>query len=698
MKRTVFVLASSLFWAASLSAQSTVPLLAEKELRSLVNEISGERAQEYVRHITHFQRLQPSRGYHDAAEWVAEQARRFGLSQVEIAKYPTDNGTRYYYMSRTEPAWDAQFAELWIVEPKEEKLTGFDEIPMSLAIMSRSCDVTGELVYVGEGTSAADYEKTDVKGKIVLASGSVGSVASMAVDRYGAAGVVVINQRFADDEPDNVSSIRIRTKVPSFGFGLSHRRGEQLRRRLIGGEKLIARAVVKTDVHDWPLENVVAVIPGSDPTAGEILLTAHLCHLKPGANDNASGSAVLLEVGRTLKRLMDEGKISAPRRTIRFLWVPEMAGSIAFAATQPEIVSRTVAGLNLDMVGQYLNKNNSTFFLHLTPHSRHHYVNDVMINLVELLAAGNVQSLNDNDGFPFSILSLTGSRDAFRHRIAPYVGGSDQVIFNDGLIGVPMPFFLIWPDRFYHTSGDQAEVTDPTQLKRTAWLAAAAVVFLADDAPEKARLLASEAFGRCQVRIAFEVKRAVEYLDRADTPALNQAYKEALNFVDQAYRRESAMLSGIRSYSSRDAAVDGYIDELVAALQARRDASRADVTRFFHFACRSRGVTPKEISVTPDEKAAMQIVPRRDPALKGPFDRRFLADRLAGKNADMDIALFKADGRAVYEVFNFMDGRNSLLDIRNAVSAEFEPIPLKWIEEFAALLELGGLVKLEKRS
>ena len=332
MKKSPFILPLifSLGIAAGLAAQTNAPLLSEKELRSLVNEISGDLAQEYIRHITHFQRLQPSKGYHASAEWVAAKAKEFGLSDIRIEEYPTDNGTRFYYMDQTEPAWDAQFAELWIVEPKEEKLTSLDEVPMSLAIMSRTCDVKGELIFVGEGTAESDYADIDVKGKIVFAAGSIGTVASLAVDKYGALGVVTINQRFAEDEPDNVSSIRIRSKTPSFGFQLSHRRGEALRRRLQRGEKLVARATVKTQVHNWPLENVVAVIPGSDLAGEEIVLTAHLCHLKPGANDNASGSACLLEIGRTLKRLAAEGKIDRPRRTLRFIWVPENSGSLAY--------------------------------------------------------------------------------------------------------------------------------------------------------------------------------------------------------------------------------------------------------------------------------------------------------------------------------------------------------------------------------
>jgi len=173
----------------------------------------------------------------------------------------------------------------------------------------------------------------------------------------------VINQRFSYDEPDNVSSIRIRTKTPSFGFGLSHRRGEELKARILRGEKMTARAVVKTKTHSYPYENVIATIQGTDLSEEEILLVAHLCHYKPGANDNGSGSASILEIGRALRRLIDEGKIKQPKRTIRFLWVPEMAGSIAYAATHPDLVENTIGGINFDMVGQYLNDNNSTFFV-----------------------------------------------------------------------------------------------------------------------------------------------------------------------------------------------------------------------------------------------------------------------------------------------------------------------------------------------
>jgi len=694
MKRTIlfpFFIGLFVFMPARAAAQTTEPLLSREELRALNNEISGERAQDYIRDIARFHRLQPSRAYSQAAEWVAEKARVLGFSDIRIEKYPADGETTYF-MYDSSPAWDVEFAELWIVEPKEEKLAGFEEIPLSVAIGSSACDQSGQLVYVGEGTSPEDYEKTDVKGKVVLASGPIGAAAGLAVDRFGALGVVTINQRFADDEPDNIGSLRINTKTPSFGFGLSHRRGNELRDRLLRGEKFTVRARVKAETHPYFYENVIAAIPGTDLAAGEVLLTAHLCHNKPGANDNASGSACLLEVGRALRRLIDEGKIPPPKRTIRFLWVPEMSGSIAYVSRHPEVSEQTIAGINLDMVGQYLNKNNSTFFLHLTPYSRPHFINDLLSNLTEFVTENNTQALMSESAF--AVYSLSGSRDAFRSRIMGYTGGSDQVIFNDSLIAVPFAFFLVWPDRYYHTSGDQPEQCDPTQLKRSSLLAAAATVFLMDDSPDRARRLAGEAGARAEARLAGELKRGFDLINASADAAIHGAYKEAVNGMNRALDREGTALDSIKQYSEGAEDIDGYCQASVAKLKSEQALRLKDLETYYTLSCQARKIPPQRPALTAEEERAARIVPRREAALKGPVGWGFLREKLKESPPALNLPDLRQTGLITYEVLNFVDGKNSLLDIRNAVSAEFGPVPLQWVEDYIRLLARAGVVLL----
>ena len=107
--------------------------------------------------------------------------------------------------------------------------------------------------------------------------------------------------------------------------------------------------------------NVLAKIEGSDPALKRqaVVIGAHLDHLgfrsgliHPGADDNASGSAVVLEVARTLA-----ASGFRPRRTIVFaLWCGEEEGhygSKRFASAPPDglTLDRVVAYINMDMVG-----------------------------------------------------------------------------------------------------------------------------------------------------------------------------------------------------------------------------------------------------------------------------------------------------------------------------------------------------------
>jgi hypothetical protein len=53
--------------------------------------------------------------------------------------------------------------------------------------------------------------------------------------------------------------------------------------------------------------------------------------------------------------------------------------------------------------------------------------------------------------------------------------------------------------------------------------------------------------------------------------------------------------------------------------------------------------------------------------------------------------------RAESELRNFMDGKRSILGIRDAASAEFEPIPLADVEKWVEVYEKLGLATLKKK-
>src|SRR6266849_2320895 len=107
---------AALALAAAAVAQKP-PLVTEKDVAALANELSGETAKWNLEGIARFHRQRGSRGFHEAAELVAERLRAYGLSDVAILQFPAD-GKIFYGTQRSRPAWDAEKGELWEVLPE----------------------------------------------------------------------------------------------------------------------------------------------------------------------------------------------------------------------------------------------------------------------------------------------------------------------------------------------------------------------------------------------------------------------------------------------------------------------------------------------------------------------------------------------------------------------------------------------------
>src|SRR5215472_11876402 len=100
------------FGVAATGAAQKPPLLPENQVAALAQELSGETAKRNLEGIARNHRQRGSRGFHAAAELVAERARAYGLSEVEILQFPAD-GKIFYGTQRSRQPWDAEFAELW---------------------------------------------------------------------------------------------------------------------------------------------------------------------------------------------------------------------------------------------------------------------------------------------------------------------------------------------------------------------------------------------------------------------------------------------------------------------------------------------------------------------------------------------------------------------------------------------------------
>src|SRR5271165_632186 len=172
-----------LFTSGPLIAQKP-PLLPERDVAAMAGELNGETAKRNLEGLARFHRQRGSRGFHEAAELVAQRLREYGLSDATILQFPAD-GKIFYGTQRSRPAWDAEAGELWELRAQggNARIASYAAEPVALAEDSESADVTADLIDVGKGTTETDYAGKDLKGKIVLVSAQPGAAQDLAIGK-----------------------------------------------------------------------------------------------------------------------------------------------------------------------------------------------------------------------------------------------------------------------------------------------------------------------------------------------------------------------------------------------------------------------------------------------------------------------------------------------------------------------------------
>ncbi len=335
---------------------------------------------------------------------------------------------------------------------------------------SASGTISAPLIYGGAGVSQPGseedaYSHLDLNGKIVVVEGSDphGSGANtMAGDPHfkatvaagrGAAGVVVL-QSEEGTFPDPVKEGRPGVKIPA--ITISGSRADELRGAAESGLPANLTTVVEPRMVE--VRNVVGTIPGTDATLSHevVIVGAHYDHLgfggdgslapdarsiHNGADDNASGTAALMEVARIIH---SSGK--NPSRSVLFvaftgeekgLW-----GSAHYVQDPLAPIEKTVAMVNMDMVGR-LRDNTLTIYGTGTAGEWPTLLDEVNESLVE----------------PFVLASIP---DGF--------GPSDHSSFYGASIPVLMLFTNTHAE--YHRPEDDWELINADGLQRVASFAA----------------------------------------------------------------------------------------------------------------------------------------------------------------------------------------------------------------------------------
>jgi microsomal dipeptidase-like Zn-dependent dipeptidase len=358
---------------------------------------SGKNAKSYVVYLADDAldgRDTGTAGFEKAAKWVSDKFSTWGL------KPAGENGTYFQEFPLSVYKSDFDYPKLMI----DERQFYYSDRDFSIMQYSGGGIIEGEVVFAGYGITSKEngldeYDGLDVEGKVVLVMQGcpeqdkerwegvyTDSAKAMNAFRRGAKGMLLC-ANFGEKErgigywrlrPGNYQAnfivYSVDERVVRFILMGDSETSRRFTRRMRESFRMLDKDLepmskvtgkkvnmeVKVEFDDKCIgKNVLGIIPGVDPDVGleVIVLGAHLDHLGirynqvyNGADDNASGSAVLMEVARVMMANRVE-----PRRTILFAcWGGEERGLIGstYYGNHPILpIEKTVLNFNMDMVG-----------------------------------------------------------------------------------------------------------------------------------------------------------------------------------------------------------------------------------------------------------------------------------------------------------------------------------------------------------
>lgn len=687
---------------ASLTLAQTSPFVSENVERALANEISGDRAFEFERLSTQWHKPSGSEGFYAVTALVEERARAAGLADVH----------RIDQVGLT-ASWTPKRAEAWLVEgagasARETFLGSFADAKTSIADFSRPADVTAELVDVGSGEKGSDYAGKDVRGKIVLAFGSLHEVMDQAVWKRGAAGILSWNSSRLNplaEHPDQIAWSGVpeddgpRGEKTTFAFLISARQGKALADRLAGesarrwggggatnAEALRAHIVIESStLPEKKTAMIEARIPGTDPSLPEVVLTSHLQE-NISANDNQSGVASMLEIGRALTKLIAEGKLPRPRRGIRFWWCDEIYSEYRYFADHPGDEKKVLADLNQDMVGAKQSEGWRTEHMARTPWWRPSYLSDVQESVLDMVVRGNNAYLaawasgSIPPGIPFSkpLFSVRGTREPYHASAVPYFDSTDHMVFNDSWVGVPGTTLTNWPDEYIHSSDDELWQIDPTQIKRNAFVVAATAWWLATAGEAEAGWLADYVAARGGERLGRDRATALNWIRDGDASDADRR-RGANELLAMGLAKELAAVESTRSLGASDPA-RAHATASLRAVAAPMSEGLAAPPASDPVLSRLASRTPRRAAATLSDwmkleqdvavKHAAEARSEREAKEKDEEARRSGRVKKAAARPSDDEDGEKLSPLMAAAVMNRVDGKSNAAEIARAVCAE----------------------------
>jgi len=253
---------------------------------------------------------------------------------------------------------------------------------------------------------------------------------------------------------------------------------------------------------------------------------------------------------------------------------------------------------------------------------------------------------------------------------------------------VPGIMMIDWPDRWYHTSGDHVNNTDPTQLKRVAVIGAAAAYTIASADDEMAVRIASETAGNGTQRIGHQLARGLAEMDAATAETLGAACKGAREHIEAAVINEKNTLETVNELAVDKARVAGHVLALQKSIDQVGAAQLAAVDAHMKAAAARLKAAPVVLKPTDLELTAAAMIPKQTP--------KVTANGYQGYREFLPAAeLAKFRGLDTGELGQLVNGRQSVLDMKKMIEAQ-APVKadLQLMIDYMNVLAKAGLVEV----
>ncbi|GAA2422348.1 M28 family peptidase [Streptomyces glaucus] len=438
-------------------------------VESLLRAVPAEDVMDHVARLSSYDRYQASLGLERAAGMVADAAEAAGLTDVTVDRYAAD-GRPQWWSFRAPVSWTPLTARLTVHPGKDTGAppvlrADHAEQPFTVATYSAPTPaggVTAPLVRLtgteppGPGLAGA----VAVVDRAAFVRGSLLAELTAA----GALGLVTDAPWKGADDDQHPGRIELPPDSALFGFSLTP---DGFRRLAAAADRgAVARAEVTVD-RTAAMPVVSGVLPG-DGTGGEIWLTAHLCHPRPSANDNASGVAALLGAAAALSRVRRADARTGARHAIRFFWGAEFLGNAAVlhGRSQPGGGPLPEALINLDMVGEDQALCRSPFVVERPPETTPTLLAPLAEHVVDRVFAATAHS--------------PGTWSP-----SPFLGFSDHALYADPSVDRPAVQFCHPADRFNHSAADTPDKVSQVEMVRATAAGAALAHVLASGGPSR---------------------------------------------------------------------------------------------------------------------------------------------------------------------------------------------------------------------